>query len=631
MAGCEFNPNNDLIHFNLLETQQLEMLRDSGVKNAAEQARKNALIIFNTISFPQNVRSLVRDEIPRKDQIPAAWEIRDGQVCAEGFGSPEEVWENTRIHNPDQFNQKEKDAALLGFKLLLTGEANTVAYPMNDKNGIRYIPVLRRIGNTIINESIDVGKVNRDLTPVEGGDVLRLFQEQHSNTSHLVIKDSDFPLLVLEEPPTVTQLQELALGRSLISDKNPFLATQSISKVPELLKQALPETNQRLAKPEDKVDQIVEKISTEKPEKSKMNKTKPPLFKKTWPNLVPSPEVVKERFTNFAIKIKEQISKTVRLLPQKVEEFAFKLKRLLPKKKHIEPNLKLKPEVVRVNFLSIVKDKAIMALTKIRRTTTITEKPKHISAPIGKGEIFVRAKVVKIAVKDTIMQVFREMVKPLEKIKLKIKYLIAKIIEKLSPTKKATLIQKIHKKTELIKKPLNKALKEVIRIKLVEPMRKIVKENKLISKIVDRAERLKIKFVKLRCKIFRRGNLPEKGLVKINKLAIRIKEKSLWIVKTREIINRSLKLAYKKIKQFWFYLNRFLFRRKSQAEVGQKNEVKKRPQKLKRQRLSFWLWLVKAISKHRENKIPALNFPKIILRKKILPKSGVIFVWLKEK
>ncbi len=231
MAGCKFNPENELTRFNILENQQLGMLATAGIKDAAAIARKNALIIFNTITFPQNLASWLNSEVPRKDQIPAAWEVRDGQAYAEGFGTPDELWENTRIYNPEQFNEKERDAALLGFRLLINGQAKAVAYPMYDKNGIRYIPVLRRVGDTIVNESIDIGKV-RDLTTVEGGDVLRWFNNAHEATSKLAHDDAEFPLLVLEKPPTVEKLRELALGRILLTEQNPQKALESIFDLP---------------------------------------------------------------------------------------------------------------------------------------------------------------------------------------------------------------------------------------------------------------------------------------------------------------------------------------------------------------------------------------------------------------
>lgn len=676
MAGCEFDSNNDLTHFKILESQQLQLLQHLGVKEAANQSRKNALIIFNTITFPQNVASLIRDEKPRRDEVPAAWEIRNGQAYAEGFGTPEEVWENTRIHNPSQYNAQEAAAALLGFKLLIDGKAKAVAYPMYDKSGIRYIPVLRRIGNIIINQSNDVGKVSRDLTPVEGADVLRLFNQQHENTSRLALNDKEFPLLVLDETPVVRELQELALGRSLISDQNPFLATQSISKTPELLKQILPKISQRLVIQEEKANHTIEKIPAEKTDqidrkspdpisntikdaetiankmvkdavqtvissgrflyeskrqkkrvKKKVPKpAKEPVFKQALIKLIPRPVVAKEHLNKFRIKFRQQVRQVAGLIQPKTQEFFRKLNNPSLKKKKFEGELKSKLESLKVKLILKAREKVVVVLGKIE--WKITEKKKPL-LQVDKQKATLTSKNAakrEVAEEPRLVPFIKERIKPLEKIRSKARLLLRKIIEKFGLGERA-LGEKTNRQSEPRKKPLFTALKETVRLKLAEPMKKIVKENKLVRMIGNRVEKEKIKFGKLLLSIFCQVNLPEKALVKINKLVSPIKENWLRLIRSREIIHQPLKVR-RKIRQFWFYLNIYLFSKpkKEQAKVGQEIEVKKRPQKLKRQKWSFWLWLVKAISKRRENKIPALNFPKIVSQKKILPKSGVIFV-----
>lgn len=235
MAGCEFNVKNDLIRFQILKSQQQQQLlktatdlRGESLENSAERL---ALIIFNSVCFPQNVKSYLYGEKKRTDQLIGSWEVLpDRTVFAEGFGTPEEVWENTRIHNPSQFSEREKAAALAGFRLLVSGEADAVFYPMFDKKGVRYIPGMRRVGNTIVNISVDVGKLTGDLTYEEGGDVIRLLHRRQKN-SQIVIVDEKFPLLALKNADIdVSEVQQAALSRRLLSEQSPKLRNQAVVK-----------------------------------------------------------------------------------------------------------------------------------------------------------------------------------------------------------------------------------------------------------------------------------------------------------------------------------------------------------------------------------------------------------------
>lgn len=726
MAGHEFNPQNDLNHFNILESQQLELLQAAGVKDAVRQSRKNALIIFNTVSFPQNVASLVRDEIPRKDQIPAAWEIRDGQVFAESFGTPEEVWENTRKYNPEQFNQKEKDAAMLGFKLLLTGKAKAVVYPMNDKNGIRYIPVLRRVGNTIVNESIDVGKVNRDLTTVEGGDVLRLLNGKHKESSTLVHDDKEFPLLVVDEAPTVTELQELALGRTLLTEQNPVNAVESIFNMPTRSQQTVLESNTRLnnadvvthrlqlnfddSNQRTKVDEIItskkntsnslegniaettlllgntieavvsntikgtvktavqvgqflqenrrqrQKQKIAKPEKVRIVEPLATRKKKTVAQFIPRLEVTKVRAEKLMVNFRKQVQKNFEFLRQKPAEIVRKL--ILPNRKgnQVESRSRPKHETVKTNFATKIIEKTVEVLKQVKKLKLPFRKAEEARVlakyDISKKLLFMSG-TPSAQVKNTISlkekasrHISRLVVEPFQKVKHKTRLWVKKAVEILRLKIKKSVPLADFRIVKAIRKPLTKILKEKIKttfhsLKFVAGLVFIERVPKFIGTSREDTIKESSRFTTFaRTVIIRINNLYtlktklkdqtksfKKKFDKLNKSKSWGAEKILNPIKIKEKIKRPIWLLLKKSKKFWNYLALYIFTKPNTFMVGfkQGREGKNKPRKLESLWLSFYRWLVKVVSKRRENKILGTNM-RTRVKKKKLPKSGVIFI-----
>ncbi len=222
-AEHTYNSQHDITNFNYLLADQkvlLKSLNSTLVDDQLnQQAKRRALIIFNTVSFSQNVRSIM-SEAKRDDEVLGVWEIKNGQIIAEGFGTPQQMLEHTKLHNPDAYNEQEAQTILSGFQLLLTGEAETVMYPMFHTDGTRYVPGLKRVGNTIVNVSVDVGKViGRDLTLTEGADVLRMMHNNHVEDSTLT-RDGQFPLLALKKTITTQEVQQTAVSRSLFSVDN---------------------------------------------------------------------------------------------------------------------------------------------------------------------------------------------------------------------------------------------------------------------------------------------------------------------------------------------------------------------------------------------------------------------------
>lgn len=234
MAMHEFNPTSELIHFNYLLEEQTQLLQSTTSlqgDHLKQTAKKQALIIFNTISFPENVRSIVHEESKRKDEVLGAWHIKDGQVYAEGYGTPETLFERTRTHFPELYKEEEAQTALKGFKLLASGEAEEVGYAMFHPDGNRYIARLRRVGDEIINVSVDVGKFGRDLTQTEGGDVIRLLHDRHKQNTEVLDEGNEFPLLVVKNQAhtiSTQEVQQVAISRSLISDVDHSKKTVSV-------------------------------------------------------------------------------------------------------------------------------------------------------------------------------------------------------------------------------------------------------------------------------------------------------------------------------------------------------------------------------------------------------------------
>jgi hypothetical protein len=84
-----------------------------------------------------------------------------------------------------------------------------------------------------------------------------------------------------------------------------------------------------------------------------------------------------------------------------------------------------------------------------------------------------------------------------------------------------------------------------------------------------------------------------------------------------------------RIRKFWDYLGSYKIVRflSNPVRYANNKEVKKKTPRQEKIWLTFKLWLIKAVSMRRENKIPGLSNRKAVAQKRKLPKAGVIFVF----
>lgn len=219
------DPLAEFEHFHHLKKEQKEILATTSLFDTAtleKAAHKQALILFNTVTFPQNVKSAM-GERRRDNEVFGTYEIRDGELYAEGYGTLATMLERsreyaTKYNRPDVYNPQEAQALLEAQRILVSGEAPAVAYSMFHETGTRFIPILERKGTTVVVKSIDVGKViGRDLLKSEAEDVLRLLEGRHAKNTRL-IELSGYPLLVMKKALATEEIQHIAAARALISE-----------------------------------------------------------------------------------------------------------------------------------------------------------------------------------------------------------------------------------------------------------------------------------------------------------------------------------------------------------------------------------------------------------------------------
>jgi len=233
-----YDSKADLFHFNSLFQQQQTLLQiispSVSETDRLQQARRRALIIFNSIVMPQNVASIFQEK-KRENEVEAKgyYEIRNGELYAEGFGTINEMFENTKKERPHLYNEEEHQAHLKAQELLISGQADMVAMPMFDTNGTRYIFTIKKEQSNgfFKASSIDISKtLGRDLTLVEGGDVVRVMGAFTQNMNHLHNNESNFPLISIKGKIEfdIELTQRAAATRVLLSHENTSMQHQSV-------------------------------------------------------------------------------------------------------------------------------------------------------------------------------------------------------------------------------------------------------------------------------------------------------------------------------------------------------------------------------------------------------------------
>lgn len=232
MANHEFNPQSEVDHFGFLVEEQTTLLRahTSLVEDELSGvAKRNALVIFNT-TFGSNIRSLIKEHSRSEEVFGSEFTLINGKLTAEGYGTPETMLARTKAVRPELYNQEEAQAILKGVKLIESGKADAFAYSMHHDSGTRYVAFFEKVGtDTWKPRSVDIGKhIGRDLTQMEGADVIRLLHEKHGNTTR--IEEGKFPLLVICEPKEVSakEVVETGLMRSFITSADPSKMARSL-------------------------------------------------------------------------------------------------------------------------------------------------------------------------------------------------------------------------------------------------------------------------------------------------------------------------------------------------------------------------------------------------------------------
>ena len=233
-----YDSKADLFHFDSLFQQQQTLLQiispSVSETDRLQQARRRALIIFNSIVMPQNVASIFLEK-KRENEVEAKgyYEIRNGELYAEGFGTINEMFENTKKERPHLYNEEEHQAHLKAQELLISGQADMVAMPMFDTNGTRYIFTIKKEQSNgfFKASSIDISKtLGRDLTLVEGGDVVRVMGAFTQNMNCLHNNESNFPLISIKGKIEfdIELTQRAAATRVLLSQENASMQHQSV-------------------------------------------------------------------------------------------------------------------------------------------------------------------------------------------------------------------------------------------------------------------------------------------------------------------------------------------------------------------------------------------------------------------
>jgi hypothetical protein len=193
------------------ETERLAQQGYTG-KELQTKAAESATILHNK-RMKMDIRSYT-EEVKRQGDNVTEWTIKDGRLYQEDYDIyMDDMLERTRRYAEESgehnlYNADEHKAMLAMEDMIVSGTADSVLYPTWHPNGVRYMPLMVREGNKVLNTYIDVSRGYRDFTTEEATSLLDTIGKRYGLQTQT--SGTEYPFLVSKNRIAYTDVKQAA-------------------------------------------------------------------------------------------------------------------------------------------------------------------------------------------------------------------------------------------------------------------------------------------------------------------------------------------------------------------------------------------------------------------------------------
>lgn len=182
-------------------------------------------------------KSSYTEEIKREGDSVTEWTIKDGRLYHEEYDMyMDDMLERTQRFAEESgqhnlYNADEHKAMLHMEDMIVSGKADSVLYPTWHPNGVRYMPLMVRDGDKVLNAYVDVSRGFRDFSTQEATSLLDTVGRRYGVSRH--VEGQDYPFLISREKIAYTDVRNAANQFVEVKQYQEFRSKMQVPRVYE--------------------------------------------------------------------------------------------------------------------------------------------------------------------------------------------------------------------------------------------------------------------------------------------------------------------------------------------------------------------------------------------------------------